>query len=68
MSDNLPAMATAMDRETLEEQWALYKAEVEKCFDVAQRMDAWNPELSGAWTGTPSERIARQFKATRREP
>lgn len=37
--------------------------EVEKCFDLAQRMDAFNPELVGSFTGTPSERIERQIRA-----
>lgn len=35
--------------------------EVKKCFDIAQRLDALNPELASAFTGTPSERIERQL-------
>ena len=35
--------------------------EVEKCFKIAQRLDALNPELAGAFTGSPSERIERQL-------
>ena len=35
--------------------------EVKKCFQIAQRLDALNPELARAFTGTPSERIERQL-------
>ena len=35
--------------------------EVKKCFDIAQRLDALNPELARTFTGTPSERIERQL-------
>lgn len=38
-----------------------YKEEVEKCWEIAQRLDALNPELAGAFTGSPSERIERQL-------
>ena len=38
-----------------------YQEEIEKCFQLAQRLDALNPDLSGAFTGTPSERIKRQL-------
>jgi hypothetical protein len=38
-----------------------YQQEVTKCFDIAQRLDALNPELARAFTGTPSERIERQL-------
>jgi hypothetical protein len=38
-----------------------YQEEIEKCFQLAQRLDALNPELAGAFTGTPSERIERQL-------
>lgn len=44
-----------------------YKAEVQKCFDLAQRMDALEPVVPGAFTGTPSERIARQLAVMRDE-
>jgi hypothetical protein len=37
--------------------------EVEKCFNIAQKLDALNPELPGAFTGTPSLRIERQLYA-----
>jgi hypothetical protein len=46
------------------EQEELIKAvqeELEKCFDLAQRLDALNPELAGAFTGSPSQRIERQL-------
>ena len=41
---------------TEEEQELLndYQQEVEKCFNIAQKLDAFNPELAGAFTGTPS--------------
>jgi len=38
-----------------------YQEEIEKCFQLAQRLDALNPDLAGAFTGTPSERIERQL-------
>ena len=38
-----------------------YQEEVEKCWKIAQKLDALNPELIGAFTGTPSERIKRQL-------
>jgi hypothetical protein len=40
-----------------------YQQEMERCADIAQRLDAFNPELKGAFTGTPSERIIRQLLA-----
>ena len=40
-----------------------FSKEVEKCFKIAQKLDALNPELVGAFTGTPSERIERQLYA-----
>jgi len=38
-----------------------YQQEIEKCWELAQRLDALNPELVGAFTGSPSERIERQL-------
>ena len=35
--------------------------EIEKCFNIAQKLDALNPELPGAFTGSPSLRIERQL-------
>ena len=40
-----------------------YQKEVEKCFKIAQKLDALNPELAGTFTETPSERIERQLYA-----
>ena len=40
-----------------------YQKEVEKCWELAQKLDTLNPELVGAFTGTPSERIERQLYA-----
>ena len=39
------------------------RKEVERCFDIAQALDAMNPKLEGAFTGTPSARIQRQLDA-----
>ena len=39
------------------------RKEVERCFDIAQVLDAMNPTLEGAFTGTPSARIQRQLDA-----
>jgi hypothetical protein len=38
-----------------------YQKEIEKCWKLAQQLDALNPELAGAFTGTPSQRIERQL-------
>ena len=46
-----------------EELLKAYQEELKKCFDLAQRLDALNPDLAGAFTGTPSERIERQLIA-----
>ena len=40
-----------------------YQQEVEKCWNIAQKLDTLNPELVGAFTGTPSLRIERQLYA-----
>jgi hypothetical protein len=42
---------------------ACFQQEVNKCFQIAQRLDALNPELEGAFTGSPSLRIERQLYA-----
>mgnify|MGYP001766173824 CR=1 FL=1 len=39
-----------------------YREEVEACFQIAQKLDANNPDLPGAFTGPPSERIKRQIQ------
>ena len=40
-----------------------YQEEIEKCFNLAQRLDALNPDPASSFTGTPSERIERQLIA-----
>ena len=40
-----------------------YQQEVEKCWNIAQKLDTLNPELVGAFTGSPSLRIERQLYA-----
>jgi len=40
-----------------------FQEEIEKCFDIAQKLDDLNPELPRAFTGTPSLRIERQLYA-----
>lgn len=40
-----------------------YQQECAACFALAQRLDADNPELAGAFAGAPSERIKRQLVA-----
>jgi hypothetical protein len=40
-----------------------YQQEVERCFEIAQKLDTLNPELAGTFTGSPSERIERQLYA-----
>jgi hypothetical protein len=46
-----------------EELLKTYQEEVEKCFNLAQLLDALNPDLAGSFTGTPSERLERQLYA-----
>ena len=38
-----------------------YKLEVQRCFYLAQKLDAYNKKITGVGTGTPSERIERQL-------
>ena len=40
-----------------------FQQEVIKCFQIAQKLDNLNPEFTGAFIGTPSERIERQLYA-----
>lgn len=40
-----------------------YKKECEAVYELATRLDAFNPEEPGAFTGKPSERIERQLRA-----
>lgn len=42
---------------------ALILADFQKCYDIAMRLDAGNPTLPGAFTGSVSERIYRQLAA-----
>ena len=44
-----------------------FQEEVEKCFKIAQKLDALNPELVGSFTGTPSERIERHLNIMQQE-
>ncbi|NBP00147.1 MAG: hypothetical protein EBU90_08445 [Proteobacteria bacterium] len=46
-----------------EELLKKYQQEIEKCWKLAQRLDALNPELTGDFTETPSERIEQQLCA-----
>ena len=43
-----------------------YKDEVDKCWLIAQQLDELNPEIKGAFTGTPSERIIHQLEYLRK--
>ena len=54
------AHESAADHDTI---MASYQAEAERCFAIAQRLDAMRPDEPGAFTGTPSERIQRQLIA-----
>ena len=47
--------------EVLKNLLAESNKEVAKCYEIAQILDSLNPELIGAWQGTPSERIMRQL-------
>jgi len=40
-----------------------YQQECAACFDLAHQLDTDNPELAGAFAGTPSDRIKRQLVA-----
>jgi hypothetical protein len=50
-----------LEEQLLKEDYKEVLEELEKCFDLAQRLDALNPELAGAFTGSPSQRIKRQL-------
>lgn len=45
------------------ELFEAYKKECEAVYELANRLDAFNPEVPGAFTGKPSERIERQLRA-----
>ncbi len=50
-----------LEEQLLKENYKEVLEEIERCFDLAQRLDALNPELAGAFTGFPSQRIKRQL-------
>ena len=54
---------TEQEEQQLKEDYKELLEEVEKCFNIAQKLDALNPELARAFTGTPSLRITRQLYA-----
>lgn len=54
---------TELEEQLLKEDYKEVLEELERCFDLAQRLDALNPELPGAFTGTPGQRIERQLYA-----
>lgn len=35
--------------------------DIEKCWEIADKLDALNPKLPGSYTGFPSERIERHL-------
>lgn len=45
----------------------VYQKEIEKCWEIAPKLDALNPDLPGSFTGTPSERIERHLTAMQQE-
>jgi hypothetical protein len=49
------------EQEELLKHYYEYQQEIEKCWELAQKLDYLNPELVGAFTGSPSERIERQL-------
>ena len=54
---------TDLEEELLYEQIKELQEEIEEYCNLATRLDALNPDLAGAFTGTPSERIERQLYA-----
>jgi len=40
-----------------------YQREIEMCYEIAHRLDILNPEIPGAFIGSPSTRIERQLRA-----
>lgn len=54
---------TDLEEQLLNEQIKELQEEIEEYYNLATRLDALNPDLSGAFTGTPSERIERQLYA-----
>lgn len=56
-------MDSVNSKDEYKELLRCFQEELDKCFDLAQRLDSLNPEIEGAFTGSPSERIKRQLKA-----
>lgn len=56
-------MDSVDNKDEYKELLKLCQEEIGKCFDLAQRLDSLDPEIEGAFTGPPSERIERQLKA-----
>jgi hypothetical protein len=54
---------TELEEQLLKEDMKELQEELAECYDLATRIDALNPELEGAFTGTPNERIERQLIA-----
>lgn len=54
---------TDLEEQLLKEDIKELQEELAECCNLATRIDALNPELAGAFTGTPSERIKRQLIA-----
>jgi hypothetical protein len=54
---------TELEEQLLKEDIKELQEEIEKCWELAQQLDALNPDLAGAFTGSPSERIERQLYA-----
>jgi len=52
---------TELEEQLLKEDMKELQEEIEKCWELAQQLDALNPGLAGSFTGTPSERIERQL-------
>ena len=64
VGDSLNVICTGRKQMTEQEELLIaYQEEVVKCWELAQRLDALNPELAGAFTGSPSQRIERQLYA-----
>ena len=64
VGDSLNVICTGRKQMTEQEELLIaYQEEVVKCWELAQRLDALNPELAGAFTGSPSQRIERKLYA-----
>jgi hypothetical protein len=54
---------TELEEQLLKEDMKELQEELAECYNLATYLDALNPELPGAFTGIPSERIKRQLIA-----